>query len=50
MNDYSDIMKKTRRELADELDYMEKQLTLLTTEIKEKIRAMVEDVERKVRN
>ncbi|XP_053379288.1 mitofusin-2-like [Mercenaria mercenaria] len=43
-----DGTKKTRREMADELDYMEKQLLLLTTEIKDKIKGMVEDVERKV--
>ena len=34
--------------MADELDFMETQLTLLTTEIKDKIKGMVEDVERKV--
>ncbi|XP_052759812.1 mitofusin-1-like isoform X3 [Mya arenaria] len=41
-------VNKERREMADELDYMEKQLTLLTTEIKDKIKNMVEDVENKV--
>jgi uncharacterized protein YoxC len=40
--------KKTRREMADELDYMEKQLMLLTAEIKDKIKSIVEDIERKV--
>ena len=39
---------KERREMGDELDYMEKQLTLLTSEIKDKIRSMVEDVQNKV--
>ncbi|KAL4221326.1 Mitofusin-2 [Mactra antiquata] len=38
----------SRREMADELDYLEKQLLLLTNEIKERIKSMVEDVERKV--
>lgn len=33
---------------SDELDYMEKQTKLLTAEIKEKIKDMVDDVERKV--
>lgn len=41
-------MTKSRREMADELDYLEKQLTLLTNEIKDKIKTTVEDVERKV--
>lgn len=41
-------LAKVRREMADELDYMEKQLGLLTSEIKDKIKAMVEDVDRKV--
>jgi len=41
-------MTRTRREMADELDYLEKQLTLLTNEIKDKIKSTVEDVERKV--
>lgn len=45
---YREGTKKNRREMADELDYMEKQLMLLTTEIKDKIKGMVEDVERKV--
>ena len=34
--------------MADELDYMEKQLSLLTCEIKDKIKNIVEDVENKV--
>ncbi|KAK6177315.1 hypothetical protein SNE40_015439 [Patella caerulea] len=37
-----------RREKNDELDYLGKQLKLLTQEVKDKIRSMVEDVERKV--
>ncbi|XP_033763050.1 mitofusin-2-like isoform X2 [Pecten maximus] len=39
---------RVRQETADELDYLEKQLTLLTGDIKDKIRFMVDDVERKV--
>ena len=45
---FSEEMTRTRREMADELDYLEKQLTLLTNEIKDKIKSTVEDVERKV--
>ncbi|KAL3862666.1 hypothetical protein ACJMK2_008620 [Sinanodonta woodiana] len=37
-----------RQEKADELDYKQKQLSLLTVEVKDKIKSMVEDVERKV--
>ncbi|XP_050414687.2 mitofusin-2 isoform X1 [Patella vulgata] len=37
-----------RRGKNDELDYLGKQLKLLTQEVKDKIRSMVEDVERKV--
>ncbi|XP_052238703.1 mitofusin-2-like isoform X2 [Dreissena polymorpha] len=43
-----DQMVTVRREMADELDYMEKQLSLLTCEIKDKIKNIVEDVENKV--
>ena len=34
-----------RKEQMDRLDFMEKQLSMLTREMKDKIRAMVEDVE-----
>jgi len=37
-----------RKEQMDRLDFMEKQLSMLTREMKDKIRAMVEDVERQV--
>ncbi|XP_067658525.1 mitofusin-2-like isoform X1 [Haliotis asinina] len=37
-----------RQERGDELDFLVKQLTLLTNEVKDKIKAMVEEVERKV--
>lgn len=36
-------------ETKDKLDYTDKQLHLLTSEIKEKIKQMTEDVEEKVR-
>ncbi len=36
------------RESQDRMDYIEKQLNLLTSEIKDKIKAMSEEVERKV--
>ncbi|ESO84374.1 hypothetical protein LOTGIDRAFT_179669 [Lottia gigantea] len=39
---------KEYREKCDELDYLGKQLKLLTYEVKDKIKLMVEDVERKV--
>ncbi|KAK3104427.1 hypothetical protein FSP39_001827 [Pinctada imbricata] len=62
MSDLREIMEKTlstsqtqmtekqkfREEAADELDYLDKQLILLTSEIKDKIKYMVEDVENKV--
>ncbi len=38
------------QEKRDQLDYVEKQLSLLTSEIKEKIRQMREEVEIKVSN
>ena len=41
-------MTEVRRELAEKLVYMEKQLSLLKPEIEDKIKAMVEDVEWKV--
>lgn len=40
--------QRVQRERADELDFLIKQLDLLTREVKEKIKVMVEDVERKV--
>ncbi|XP_074655522.1 mitofusin-2-like isoform X2 [Tubulanus polymorphus] len=39
-----------RQEKADKFDYTEQQLSLLTKEIKDKIKSMVENVERKVSN
>lgn len=39
----------SQQELRDKLDYTEKQMNLLTSEIKDKIRHMVEEVDRKVR-
>ncbi|XP_041377869.1 mitofusin-2-like isoform X1 [Gigantopelta aegis] len=38
----------TRGENADRLDFLSKQLCLLTSEVKDKIKSMVEEVERKV--
>ncbi|XP_052083126.1 mitofusin-2-like isoform X1 [Mytilus californianus] len=60
--DLKDIMERTyteclqacedhahkRQETADELEYLDKQLDLLTEEIKDKIKVMVEEVERNV--
>ena len=37
-------------EKASELDFLEKQTLILTTEMKDKIKAMVEEVERKVQH
>ena len=37
-----------QREVRDKLDYTDKQLTLLTGEMKDKIKQMVEEVDRKV--
>lgn len=37
-----------RQETGDELEYLDKQLILLTSEIKDKIKSMVEEVERNV--
>ena len=39
---------RQRRDRAVELEQLEKQLLQLTTDIKDKIKAMTEDVERKV--
>lgn len=47
-NQHKETQQRLRQERADELDFLIKQLDLLTREIKEKIRVMVEDVERKV--
>ncbi|XP_064610371.1 mitofusin-2-like isoform X1 [Liolophura sinensis] len=46
--DQKEQQVRNRCEKQDELDYLQKQLALLTGEIKEKIKSMVEDVERKV--
>lgn len=43
-----DKQQLLRQERGDELDFLEKQLELLSCEVKEKIKVMVEDVERKV--
>ena len=40
--------QKQRKELWDKIDFTDKQLQLLTNEMKDKIRQMVEDVECKV--
>ena len=40
--------QRLRQERAEELDYLVKQLDLLTRDVKDKIKVMVEDVERKV--
>ncbi|XP_070206736.1 mitofusin-2-like isoform X2 [Littorina saxatilis] len=47
-NTLQESQQRLRQERADELDFLIKQLDLLTREVKEKIRVMVEDVERKV--
>ncbi|XP_076451917.1 mitofusin-2-like isoform X2 [Babylonia areolata] len=47
-NQLQGSQQQLRQERADELDFLIKQLDLLTREVKEKIRVMVEDVERKV--
>ena len=46
---YSEETVRQRRDRAVELEQLEKQLLQLTTDIKDKIKAMTEDVERKVR-
>ena len=45
---FSEETLKLRREKAEELGYLEQQLLQLTNDIKDKIKAMTEDVERKV--
>ena len=45
---YSEETVRQRREKAGDLDYLEKQLLQLTSDIKDQIRSMTEDVERKV--
>ena len=45
---YSEETVRQRRDRAVELEQLEKQLLQLTTDIKDKIKAMTEDVERKV--
>ena len=42
------VRSQTRRELLDHLDFTEKQLQLVTVEMKDKICKMVEEVEHKV--
>lgn len=44
-----DKLQEVKAEKASELDFLEKQTLLLTTEMKDKIKAMVEEVERKVK-
>lgn len=44
-----DKLQEVKAEKTSELDFLEKQTLLLTTEMKDKIKAMVEEVERKVR-
>jgi mitofusin len=46
--DSRDTCGTRRQESADKLDYTSKQLALLTSETKDKIKQMVENVERKV--
>ena len=41
---------QSRREVLDHLDFTEKQLQLVTVEMKDKICKMVEEVEHKVRS
>lgn len=43
------IKSQNRREVLDHLDFTEKQLQLVTVEMKDKICKMVEEVEHKVR-
>jgi len=43
------LKAQTRREVLDRLDFTEKQLQLVTVEMKDKICKMVEEVEHKVR-
>lgn len=43
------LKSQTRREVLDHLDFTEKQLQLITVEMKDKICKMVEEVEHKVR-
>lgn len=44
-----DKLQEVKSEKESELDFLEKQTLVLTTEMKDKIKAMVEEVERKVR-
>lgn len=46
---FRDKLQEVKSEKESELDFLEKQTLVLTTEMKDKIRAMVEEVERKVR-
>lgn len=45
---YRESQQRVRQERADELDFLIKQLDLLTKEVKEKITVMVAEVEQKV--
>jgi mitofusin len=45
---FSEEQAIKRQETGDELEYLDKQLILLTSEMKDKIKAMVEEVERNV--
>ena len=45
---FSEEQAIKRQETRDELEYLDKQLILLTSEIKDKIKSMVEEVERNV--
>nr|KAG5704743.1 hypothetical protein BaRGS_005199 [Batillaria attramentaria] len=47
-NELQEKQHQVQQERAHELDFLVKQLDLLTREVKEKIKVMVEDVERKV--
>lgn len=46
---FRDKLQEVKSEKESELDFLEKQTLVLTTEMKDKIKAMVEEVERKVR-
>ena len=45
---FRETQQRLRQERADELDFLIKQLDLLTKEVKEKITLMVAEVEQKV--
>jgi hypothetical protein len=45
---FSEEQATKRQETGDELEYLDKQLILLISEMKDKIKAMVEEVERNV--